>query len=355
MAKGLGSTLTKIPTSSITDSSVGITNLVTSGTASSSTFLKGDLSWASVSVGGKINVVASDPATTVAGDIWYADGRFKFAIDANEVGGAWSTGGNVNVGRAQCGGNGALEAGLIFGGNSYINSTEEYNGTSWTTVNNLLAGSTYTQGMGTQSAAVQVGGRLSGGASTANCYNYNGTSWSATGGLSVATEKIGTAGTSTAGLSFSGGISGGSPSGVSDVTQTFDGSTWTLVNSMLVSRYGPAAYWGTQSSALCYGGNSANPSTFANTETYNGTSWSAASDGLYSLQMGMCAGASNQEGMCFGPTNYTQYWDGTSWSRLQDVANMSEDGSGGGNTSAAWCAKTNTMEWHRPVLRFIGT
>ena len=43
MAKGLGTTLTKIPTSSITDSTIAITNLVTTGTASSSTFLKGDL------------------------------------------------------------------------------------------------------------------------------------------------------------------------------------------------------------------------------------------------------------------------------------------------------------------------
>jgi len=62
MAKGLGTTLTKIPTSSITDSSVGITNLDTTGTASSSTFLKGDLSWGRVSVSGKIKTAGSDPS-----------------------------------------------------------------------------------------------------------------------------------------------------------------------------------------------------------------------------------------------------------------------------------------------------
>ena len=55
MAKGLGSTLTKIPTSSIADSSIGITSIATSGSASASTFLHGDLSWGTVSVGGKIN------------------------------------------------------------------------------------------------------------------------------------------------------------------------------------------------------------------------------------------------------------------------------------------------------------
>ena len=70
MAKGLGTTLTKIPTSSITDSTITLANLGTSGSASASTFLKGDLSWATVSVSGKMNVADSDPVTpNIAGDI----------------------------------------------------------------------------------------------------------------------------------------------------------------------------------------------------------------------------------------------------------------------------------------------
>ena len=116
MAKGLGSTLTKIPTSSITDSSVGITNLVTSGTASASTFLKGDLSWGAVSVGGKMNIADSDPAVDTAGDIWYTGGQFKFVSDPSALGAVWVSGGNL--GTAKKGGNGAgnIDAGLYVGG-----------------------------------------------------------------------------------------------------------------------------------------------------------------------------------------------------------------------------------------------
>ena len=139
MAKGLGSTLTKIPTSSITDSTIAITNLVTSGSASSSTFLKGDLSWGSVSIGGKINTAASDPASNTAGDIWYTGGKFKFAIDSNILLGVWSSGGNLATSRKYLGACGTLSAGLCMGGDtgSDSNVTEEYKGTSWSGGGNM--------------------------------------------------------------------------------------------------------------------------------------------------------------------------------------------------------------------------
>ena len=102
MAKGLGTTLTKIPTSSITDSTIALTNLATSGSASSSTFLKGDLSWGTVSVSGKMNVAdagrpTGHPGTDTAGDIWYNGGQFKFVSDPSALGAVWISGGNLNV------------------------------------------------------------------------------------------------------------------------------------------------------------------------------------------------------------------------------------------------------------------
>ena len=161
MAKGLGTTLTKIPTSSITDSTIGITNLVTTGTASSSTFLKGDLSWGTVSVEGKINTAASDPASNTAGDIWYTGGKFKFAIDPNTLRGIWSSGGNLATSRKYLGACGTLSAGLCMGGDtgSVSNVTEEYNGTSWSGGGNIATARDNLAAAGTKTAGLCKGGR----------------------------------------------------------------------------------------------------------------------------------------------------------------------------------------------------
>ena len=115
MAKGLGSTLTKIPTSSITDSSIGITSMATSGSASSSTYLHGDLSWASVTINGKINTAGSDPVSNTAGDIWYTGGKFKFTTNQT-LNSVWSSANSCSSGCTKTVGCGTQAAGLKFGG-----------------------------------------------------------------------------------------------------------------------------------------------------------------------------------------------------------------------------------------------
>ena len=74
---------------------------------------------------------------------------------------AWASGGALNVPRVQTYEAGSQTAGLIFGGEGppgARNQTEEYNGSTWTEVNNMPATNKDHAGFGIQTAAVACGG-----------------------------------------------------------------------------------------------------------------------------------------------------------------------------------------------------
>ena len=66
--------------------------------------------------GTNIEVLASDPANPVQGQVWYNSTDNVVKGVAATTTGAWATGGNVNTGRIFLGGSGGQTAGLIFGG-----------------------------------------------------------------------------------------------------------------------------------------------------------------------------------------------------------------------------------------------
>jgi len=113
----------------------------------------------------------------------------------------------------------------MFGGyepsGSPSNATEEYNGSSWTTVNArpYSAGNAGTSG--TQTDSLVYGGNPSGALTTT--VGYDGTNWSTRPSMSTARAMMGSSagGTSTAALASSGGSS--------TATEEFTGET-TAVN-----------------------------------------------------------------------------------------------------------------------------
>ena len=238
----------------------------------------------------------------------------------------WSSGGTINTIGDIPGGAGTMNAGLKFGGyppsggGTGTTATEEYNGSSWTSVNNMNAAGYGLTGTGLQTAAVRFGGYS--GTNLNNTEEYDGTNWTAvtaipstlssatsfgvqtaavlaggydgstwqqdaleydgtnysSGGSMPSTtgaQFAGSAGTQTAGLYFGGYVP---PSALGVTTISYDGSSWTAANNMLISRYTSGS--GTQTAALAPGGymnsNSLNPAAgqgFA-CEQYDGTSWS---------------------------------------------------------------------------------
>src|SRR6056300_982821 len=90
--------------------------------------------------GTDIEVLSSDPANPVEGQVWYNSTDNVVKALFNDPG-SWSTGGDLNTGRQALAGAGTQTAGLAIGGDTSPNAvTESYNGTSWTEVNDLNTG-----------------------------------------------------------------------------------------------------------------------------------------------------------------------------------------------------------------------
>ena len=271
-------------------------------------------------------------------------GNVEFSY-INVIPSAWSVGGALSIARYGLAGAGTQNAGLAFGGNYFgrCNSTEEYNGSSWSAGGALIT-ARCVAGAGEQNAGLAFGGEYF--APVSCTEEYNGTSWTAGGALSTARYYLAGVGTQNAALAF-GGTAG--PFGLACTeeyspglvnTKTFDyscstgdlrltGDTFFLGQTNMVGAlsvtantgnvefyYGVtgAASWsaggalitarcfltgaGTQNAGLAFGG-FVSPAVVSCTEEYDGSSWAAGG----ALITGRCslAGAGTQnEGLAFG-------------------------------------------------------
>ena len=270
--------------------------------------------------GNRIQYLDSDPTldSNSEGQVWYnnATGALKGLVQIK----AWSSGGNMNTARSGGSGSGSQTAALSFGGtdtpgarttatesySGYVwttspnsmntaranlgaagtqtatlafggvigaptfasqSATESWNGTSWTTSPATINTARYSlAGFGTQTAAVAAGGTTG-----TETELYDGTSWTSNPtGLNTSRRAMGSAGTQTAGLVFGGGD--GPAASAKTATESWNGSTWTSVNSMGTARYSLAGF-GTQTSAVAALGNLVPGTITAATEEYDGTSW----------------------------------------------------------------------------------
>jgi WD40 repeat protein len=181
--------------------------------------------------------------------------------------GAWASGGNMGTARFELGSCGTQTAALGFGG--YTTSicyklTEEYDGRLGQLEDNIPVARFGQSAIGTQTAA--LGGGLT--APTSNVTEeYDGTSWSiAPGNLNTARRSAGGAGTQNFWFMFGGYTS---RKYFLEQQKNIMVSAWTAVNSMNTGRFNMAAF-GTQTAAIAAGGE---PGATAATESWNGTSW----------------------------------------------------------------------------------
>ncbi len=130
-------------------------------------------------IGTAVQNFAGDPTNPIIGQVWYnsISGTFKVNEVAPQLG-AWTTGGSLNTARAQIKGVGTQTAALGVGGVTPANTgaTESYNGTSWTSSPNSLNTARESGGMGgIQTSAVYFGGYST--ITTGDTETWNGTSW----------------------------------------------------------------------------------------------------------------------------------------------------------------------------------
>jgi len=126
----------------------------------------------------------------------------------------------------------ALSIGGYGPGPGYSNKCSEYDGTNWTTANVFPSPTGSVFALGTQTAAVAMGGQPSYGTSGSD---YDGTSWSAGDSINTGRAEGQAGGINTAGI-----IAGGASPTLQKVTETYDGSSWTEVGDMATARSLPA-------------------------------------------------------------------------------------------------------------------
>jgi len=294
--------------------------------------------------GFKVQSLAADP-TLVEGQVWYntAGSALKYlGIGA----GAWASGGNVNNARSNFGSAGLATAAVIFLGESPYadkNRTEEYNGTAWTETNNALTARQQPSGVGTQTAALAIGGTTGPGDDPIGklSEHYDGSCWTEGNDLNAYRYGMASAGTQTAAITV-GGSTGPPGPGYQTTSETWNGTSWAEGNNLSSAR-GAFNGAGTTTAAIVTGGFPP-PSGLALTETWNGTSWTEVAD-MNQPRAHFAASAAGTStafltacGQSSTPTAKTELWDGTSWTEVADTAQARIAPEGAGTTALAICA-----------------
>jgi len=213
---------------------------------------------------------------------------------------AWASGGNMPVAKriGACSKGGSVDSSLTFGGDTLpmgagqpqVKTTEEYDGSSWTSGGNIANNISGSAGAGTQTAAIGATGysfpspwQTAGASYVSNSFEYDGSSWTNVTAYPTTAVGLISFGTQTA-SAFGGGAQGGSPgpeaSYKSKDYKEYDGTNWTSGGSTNSYHSRTQSSAGTQTAGIVYGGYDSpggNPSQRGDTvEEYNGTAWTSA-------------------------------------------------------------------------------
>ena len=255
---------------------------------------------------------------------------------------------------------------LAFGGTAdppnYAN-TELWNGTSWTETTDLNISKERMHSNGTVSSAMGAGGfppPPSG--PTASSQEWAGAgaavlAWATSGNLNTARTLAGGAGTQTAGIAFGGTKH---PDTASAETELYNGATWTEVADLNTARGElKGAGSGTSTATLAFGG----VGESAANESWNGSSWTEVGDlntarrkfGGDGVQTSSII-AGGHDGTTTS-TSIAESWNGSAWTEVGDlntarIANVSAGVSNtasitfGGYNAPADANQATTESWN---------
>jgi len=150
-----------------------------------------------------------------------------------------------------------------------VTTCYEYDGTNWTAsgVGTISAAANGVRLCGTQTAGLCMGGH-NGTDEIITTQEYNGSAWSSGGDLATKVQNHGCAGLQTAGLEF-GGYNGVST--YLNKTEEYDGSSWSSGGNLSAAKSDVMGF-GSLNDGLCAGGDTGSYQTVV--EVYNGTAWS---------------------------------------------------------------------------------
>jgi len=321
--------------------------------------------------GQKVQYLASDPSDPQIGQVWYNSTSAVLKVRGVTTAGTFASGGNLNTTRGSLsGGSGAgtQTAGLIFGGDlpapATTTATEEYDGTSWTSVNGLNTKRQWAMGLGLQTAALGFGGQANPNAGpppTANITateSYDGTNWTSVNSLNTARRVLTGFGTQTSALAAA-----GNPA--STAVETWNGTSWTSGVSLTTGDEGKgSSAGGTQTAGIVFGGLVPGGTSSTTTESWNGSSWTTV--GAMNTGRRYMSGCGTQTatvttGGNGGPPGLltsTESWNGSTWTTLPAnlPAARQAYGAASGSPSTSWLIAgglgpsnlNTTLEWTGP-------
>jgi len=273
----------------------------------------------------------------------------------------WTSGGNMPKPKYNQAGAGTQTAALSSGGYNFTDNdgqpSIEYDGTSWGNSAPLRAGSdNYAAGFGTQTAGVVAGGfdiPVAGG-TVANTEEYNGSSWTTANNMNTARFQGGSGGS---GILTAGLVSGGriyETSSNSNAVEEYDGTDWTSGGNLPIALHDGTTF-GTQTASVYVGGtDNLSPNvSYSHTLLYDGSSWTSGNNffrpnfnsdgGGTQTSAVMCGGRTSAPGA--GPPPFTTApvsggmtaeWDGSNWISTASLSNFRQGASmaKNGTTSA---------------------
>jgi len=282
----------------------------------------------------------STPAVQL-GQVWFNTASVTLKGYAAQGTGAWASGNNLNSAHSEKpGGVGTQTASLCFAGNPYIQTNEEYDGTSWTEKGDLNTGRMRLAASkaGTVTAALAIAGEVPPNSDTVNVESWNGSAWTEIANVNTARRLLGGAGTQTSAIGFAGTTAHPAATGETAIAEEWNGSAWSEVGDLNTARFGLASAGENAENALAISGNTG--SITAVVEKWDGTSWTEVGDVNTGRDgragAGIATAALGFGGYNPGNTVNTETWNGSSWTEVANLstATNSASGTGAGNTTA---------------------
>ena len=266
-------------------------------------------------------------------------------IESTPPTGAWSSGGSLNDAKPYgfgCGG--VKTAAVAFGGGLANDTTNEsYDGTSWTENPAMSNGYSYAFGTGTGTDAIAIGGLTTPPLSIKNTTEeWNGSSWTSGGNLNTARYNA-------ENMAFGPGTAAAFVGGKGPdyqpkmLHEQYNGSSWTETTDTPTDLIGGASVGIQTNAVVASGSHSKQPpgSTTSDGKSmaWDGSSWteitafstarfSAFATGVYNdfILVGGANPSSSVQAI-------TEKWNGSSWTEIGDLAN-GRNSLGGGKTES---------------------
>ena len=296
--------------------------------------------------GKKVKFLTSDLSGEQSeGQLFYSDtdNDFKTVISTA----AWSSGGNIPTATRGLTNTGSVDASVVYGGytTEQVATTLEYNGTNWSSANDMPGNFPESSKGGTQTAVISAGG-VSGPPAGVATREYDGTNWTAGGNLGTGRYVLDGDGTQTAGWVCGGNINPGSGVVSQVKTEEYNGTAWTESGDLSNARNRHSTA-GLQTAGLAFGGAAAVPMTISATssatEEYDGSSWTSGGT-MGTARYSIRGGGIQTNALAFGgnvpaKTVNTELYDGTSWTEMNNLAAaVTSHGGDGLGTSKSWLA-----------------